>query len=59
MRKESGADSKFTCASCLKKVCMVIKEYDTGKWLCYDCYFKKEVSKGKSETLIKGENKNV
>jgi hypothetical protein len=38
---------------------MVIKEYDTGKWLCYDCYFKKEVSKGKSETLIKGENKNV
>ncbi len=59
MRKESASNSKFTCESCLKKVGMVIKEYGTGRWLCYECYFKKVVFKGIRETLLKGENKNV
>jgi hypothetical protein len=38
---------------------MVIKEYGTGRWLCYDCHFRREVPKGTRETLIKGDNKNV
>ena len=59
MRKESKSNSKFTCELCLKKAGMVIKEYSTGKWLCYDCYFTKGASKGTKETLLKGETKNV
>ena len=69
MRRESGSNSKFTphlragarftCEFCFKKAGMVIKEYGTGKWLCYDCYFRKEVSKGTREALLKGGNKNV
>jgi hypothetical protein len=31
---------------------MVMKEYGTGRWLCYDCYFRREVPKGTKETLI-------
>jgi hypothetical protein len=38
---------------------MVIKEYGTGKWLCYDCHYSKEDSKGTRETLMNGDNKNV
>jgi hypothetical protein len=38
---------------------MVIREYGTGRWLCYDCHFRKEVSKGTREALLKGDNKNV
>jgi len=38
---------------------MVIREYGTGRWLCYDCHFKKEVSKDTREALLKGNNKNV
>jgi len=37
---------------------MVIKEYGTGRWLCYDCHFQKEVAKNTREALLKG-NKNV
>ena len=59
MRRESEANSKFTCELCLKKVGMVIKEYGTGKWLCYDCHFKKEVSKDTREASLKINNKNV
>ena len=59
MRRESESNSKFTCEPCSKKVGMVIKEYGTGRWLCYDCYFRKEVSKGTREALLKGDNKNV
>ncbi|MCM8792526.1 MAG: hypothetical protein NC826_05250 [Candidatus Omnitrophica bacterium] len=59
MRKESESNSKFTCESCLKKVGMVIREYGTGKWLCYDCYFSKEIPKEIREIPLKGDNKNV
>ena len=59
MRREIKANSKSTRELCSKKVGMVIKEYGTGKWLCYDCHFRREVSKGTRETLIKGDNKNV
>jgi len=38
---------------------MVIKEYGTGRWLCYDCHFKKEVSKDTRGVLLKVNNKNV
>jgi len=38
---------------------MVIKEYGTGKWLCCDCHFRREVPKGTRETLIRSDNKNV
>jgi len=38
---------------------MVIKEYGTGKWLCYDCHFRKETPEGTREALLKGGNKNV
>jgi hypothetical protein len=38
---------------------MVIKEYGTSRWLCYDRHFRKETPEGTRETLIKGDNKNV
>jgi len=70
VRKESNANSKFTphllgrsagftCESCLKKVGMVIRQYGTGRWLCYDCHFKREIPKGTRETLIRSDTKNV
>jgi hypothetical protein len=59
MAKESGSNSKFICESCLEKVCMVIKEYGAGRWLCYECHFRREVSKDTRETLLKVNNKNV
>jgi len=36
---------------------MVIKEYGTGRWLCYDCRFSKEISKDTKGALLN--NKNV
>jgi len=59
VRKASEYNSKFTCESCLKKVGMVIKEYGTGRWVCYDCHFRREAPKGTREALLKGDNKNV
>ena len=47
----------FTCESCRKRVGMVIKEYGTGRWLCYDCRFSKEISKDTKGALLN--NKNV
>jgi len=38
---------------------MVIKEYGTGRWVCYDCHFRREAPKGTREALLKGDNKNV
>jgi len=38
---------------------MVIKEYGTGRWLCYEYHSRKEVSKDTREALLKGDNKNV
>jgi ribosomal protein L37AE/L43A len=52
--REIKANSKFICELCSKKAGMVIKEYRTGRWLCYDCYFRKKVSKGTGEALLKG-----
>jgi ribosomal protein L37AE/L43A len=59
VRRETKANSKFTCELCSKKVCMVIKEYIAGRWLCYECHFRKETPEGTRETLLKGDNKNV
>jgi ribosomal protein L37AE/L43A len=59
VRKGPDTNSKFTCELCSKKAGMVIKEYGTGKWICYDCHFRREASKGTRETLITGDNKDV
>jgi len=59
VRREPDTNSKFTCELCSKKTGVVIKEHGTGKWLCYDCHFRREVPKGTRETSIKGDNKNV
>jgi len=38
---------------------MVIREYGTGRWLCYDCRFSKGISKDAKEILLKVNDKNV
>jgi hypothetical protein len=58
-RRYTQEGAGFTCEACFKKVGVVIKEYGRGRWLCYDCHYRREVSKGTRETLIKGDNKNV
>lgn len=59
MEKGPGSNSKFMCEFCFKKVCMLIREYGTGKWLCYECYSRKEVSRDGREALTKSNNKDV
>jgi len=56
VRRESNGNSKFTCEFCSKKVCMVIKEYGTGRWLCYECHYRKDIPKNAEETL---QEKNI
>jgi len=46
VRRTLESNSEFSCELCSKEAGMVIKEYGTGKWLYYDCHFRKEVSKG-------------
>jgi len=38
---------------------MLIKEYGTGRWLCYECHYRKGISKSVKETLPERNNKNV
>lgn len=59
MRKEPVNNSKSMCELCSKKASIVIREYGIGKWLCYECYSRKETSKGQEKTLLKSNNKNV
>jgi len=35
---------------------MVIKEYGTGRWLCYECHYRKDITKSAEETL---QEKNI
>jgi len=59
VRKEQDTNSKFTCELCSNKVSMLIKEYGTGRWLCYECHYRKGISKSVKETLPERNNKNV
>jgi len=56
VRRESNGNSKFTCELCFDKASMLIKEYGTGRWLCYECHYRKDITKSSEETL---QEKNI